>query len=905
MNELDPATACQCCEGIARLVPSAQANRPGLPALAWRVGTHARFKATMLAEISRKPRLQELGARSNDDFTIALIDAWAVSLDVLTFYQERILNEAYLRTAVERGSLLELARLIGYELRPGLAAGVLLAFLLDSSPGSPREVTIAVGTAAQSIPVKEEAPQTFETSADLVARPRWNALRPRLGYTQSFDSSTRSFFLKGTAANLKPGDPVLLVTGTEGTSQTFLRVQSARLEPERGRTLVTLELNPPAPASYVTPGKAFGALTERTFGGVKETVLTDTLSATDVQTALHTAGGSLDHLIDSLLAHRRTPPEPPKPGDPGLYALRASVAPFGHNAPLYSSTPREWRPEAEGGSIPDDDAPYPNDWDEEGWPLTRNSRDVDHGDGRTVLADQEVKGLVEDDWVVLVSRREGAKTYQAESVSVESVADFGLSGKASRVVLKPAPGAAASTSDIADFLMRETAMHTVSQLLELAELPIDTLDSGTDTIEIEDVAPDLATGRPIILTGERLGDFEGVIGAEDVELASVGQGAFTVLYLAKPVAFSYKRDTVRIYANVVPATHGESRAEVLGSGDGSQAFQFFFPRQNPLTYVSSAASPTGALSTLAVRVNGVRWKEAPSFYPLGPLDRAYVVRRNDAGKAEVQFGDGRRGARLPTGSENVTAQYRSGVGAVGLVGENRITLLPRKPLGVRTVTNPIASGGAQDPESRDAARENAPFTVRTLDRVVSLADFEDFARTFGGIGKARAEWLWAGSQRLVHVTVAGPDGAEPSPTVRGSLVEAMNRARAPHQPARVSPFSPLFFSLSASLKIDPDYERESVLAAAEEALRAAFSFRYRQFGQRAAKAEVIATLERVDGVLAVDLDTLSYEVTSGGNTADEFGLPALGARFDQATRAILPAQLLMIVPGPLDLRVMS
>ena len=59
--------------------------------------------------------------RDDDDFSIALLDAWATVADVLTFYQERIANEAYLRTATERLSVLELARLIGYQLRPGVA----------------------------------------------------------------------------------------------------------------------------------------------------------------------------------------------------------------------------------------------------------------------------------------------------------------------------------------------------------------------------------------------------------------------------------------------------------------------------------------------------------------------------------------------------------------------------------------------------------------------------------------------------------------------------------------------------------------------------------------------------------------------------------------------------------------
>ena len=905
MNAQDLATVCQCCAGVTALVPASGTNRPGLPALVWRVGTHARFKTTMLAQISRKARLQELGRRTNDDFTIALIDAWSVPLDVLAFYEERMLNEAYLRTAVERGSLLELARLIGYELRPGLAASVLLAFLLDSAPGSPREVIVAAGTAAQSIPVKEETPQTFETSEDLFAKPRWNDLRPRLTFPQAFDETTRSFYIKGTASNLKAGDPVLLVTGDGGTSQAFLRVQTARLEPEKGRTLITLQPNPPAQVQYFAPGKGFGEFTDVGFGEVTDQLLSDTYSSTDLQTTLLTSGDSIDQMIDVLTSIRQTPPEPPAPGDPGLYALRASVAPFGHNAPLYKSTPKEWRPTSLGGDASAADAPYPNDWDDGGWPITRTSQDVDRGDDRTILADQEVKGIVENDWVVLVSRLEGARTYQVETVATESAADFGLSGKVSRLVLKAAPGGEDPTSHIEHYNIRDTGIHTVSQILELAELPIDTLDAGTDTIELESIVPDLAPGKHVVLTGQQLGDFEGVTIAEDLELLEVGQGAYTILYLTKPLAGSYKRDTVRIYANVAPATHGESRSEVLGSGDGSQRFQIFFPKYNPLTHVSSALSPSGGESTLQVRANGLTWKETPSFYPLGPRDRNYVLRLNDAGKTEIQFGDGLRGARLPTGSENVTATYRSGLGSSGLVGENRITLLPRKPLGVRSVTNPIASSGAQDPETRDGARENAPFTVRTLDRVVSLTDFEDFARTFSGIGKARADWLWAGSQRLIHVTVAGPEGADVGSEVLVNLIAAVDRARVPFQPARITPFEPLFFALTAKIKIDPDYEQDVVLASSEAALRSAFSFGAREFASRVATSDVVATIERVAGVLAVDLDALTYEVSSGGNTADEFGLPALGARYDAVTRTILPAQLLTITRGPLDLRVMA
>src|SRR5258708_6404719 len=129
---------CGCCEGISAETPGRIDNRPGLSAIAYRVGTHAQFKETLQTRLSGsgQPALSGLTTRDNDDFSIALLDAWATVGDVLTFYQERIANEAYLRTATERLSVLELARLIDYQLRPGVAANTYLAFTLEDAPGA-------------------------------------------------------------------------------------------------------------------------------------------------------------------------------------------------------------------------------------------------------------------------------------------------------------------------------------------------------------------------------------------------------------------------------------------------------------------------------------------------------------------------------------------------------------------------------------------------------------------------------------------------------------------------------------------------------------------------------------------------------------------------------------------------
>src|SRR5436309_2502370 len=146
---------CGCCEGVEKLTPMPTRNRPGLGSLRYRVGTHATFLATMKARLSAmeiaieredgsKDVLQptsHLTTRASDDPAIALLDAWATVADVLTFYQERIANEGYLGTASERRSMLELARLVGYSLRPGVASSVYLAFTLENG----YELTIPAG----------------------------------------------------------------------------------------------------------------------------------------------------------------------------------------------------------------------------------------------------------------------------------------------------------------------------------------------------------------------------------------------------------------------------------------------------------------------------------------------------------------------------------------------------------------------------------------------------------------------------------------------------------------------------------------------------------------------------------------------------------------------------------------
>src|SRR5208283_3569169 len=108
---------CGCCSGISVQTPQGETNLSGLSSIAYRTGTWATFKESMLARLSSSdyPALAGLKTRADDDFSIALLDASSVVLDVLTFYQERLANESYLRTATQLYSLNQLSQLIGYQ----------------------------------------------------------------------------------------------------------------------------------------------------------------------------------------------------------------------------------------------------------------------------------------------------------------------------------------------------------------------------------------------------------------------------------------------------------------------------------------------------------------------------------------------------------------------------------------------------------------------------------------------------------------------------------------------------------------------------------------------------------------------------------------------------------------------
>lgn len=215
-----------CCAGVRAITPRTLYNRPGLPAIDYRVGTHAGFLESMIARLASRPELAGYTSRDPGDPGIALLDCWALIGDIVTFYAERAANEGYLSTATQSASLTLLGRLVGYQPRPALGASGYLAFTMD--PGAAG--VIPAGTRARSVAGPGQLPQTFETSEAIKARADWNQLKVRLtqpsalSYRTADDSDQLT--VVGTSTGVQAGARLVLDFPIPAAVRTGQKVSS-------------------------------------------------------------------------------------------------------------------------------------------------------------------------------------------------------------------------------------------------------------------------------------------------------------------------------------------------------------------------------------------------------------------------------------------------------------------------------------------------------------------------------------------------------------------------------------------------------------------------------------------------------------------------------------------------------
>jgi hypothetical protein len=751
-----------CCPCDELLHPPKPDIPAGLSTLPRQLAAFPEYRLAMLRAIPMHAPLSEWRAREGDDLGLMVLEMWAYVLDTLGFYDERIANETYLRTATQRSSSRKLVGLIGYQPRPALAASVVLAAIADGQ----QPVTIPPRTGFRSDAFDGEAPQLFETETQTIIHPLKNQWR--LGPVRDKTIGTR-ILLDVRTARLTRDQLVLFVwtkTGSTAAPKAVVgRVQgTAAIEGRDGQTYIEVEVSPPP---------EFDA--DLTFDEVQ--VLSPSLTA--------------------------------------------SVSPF--------------------------------------VPSTSENKEtvIENVDGNTCLFLDAIYRPIKQGDLIVVRRRDAFLAVEVMKASIGSVvvpAPSTIEAPVTRIDVFPQLEQA--WQDEPDALTIHFNLIDGGRLTRVAKTELNRPDFDPDGIPTEGTLEPVPAPIPSELLLQDA-HANGVHVGGSVDIDESGNGKVT-LKADVPAFETVLRTPVTAFGNLVPATRGESVFnEVLGRGDASQSFQSFTLRKSPLTYINDPAAPNGRRTTLEIRVNGITWKEVPSFFGTAPAAEVYIVRQNDAGQTVVTFGDGTTGSRLPTGIGNVSATYRFGAGAAKPPAA-AISQLAKPVAGLRRVLSPIAAGGGADADQPQDIRTNAPNSALLLGRAVSPQDFEALAREFGGVINANVEWTWDETCQGAVVKVWFiADGGDIKKDLEAFLIGQAD----PNAPLVAEAAQAVFSELIIDLDVDPRFNSTTVIEHVKQALTDSaggiLALKNIPIGRAIFRSQIFDAVLAIEGALSVRAMTVN------------------------------------------------
>jgi len=785
--------------------PNPIANLPGLSQIVFRAGDFNFFRRALLTpllndsgqpvEVSLPAWQSGVGADpSVVDLAVMMAEWWAYLSDILTFYNERIANEDYLRTAYLPETPAELIRLLGYRPRPIIGAEGTLAALVAKSILPGQTVILPKGLQFQSKPGPGGAPQTFELAqATAIGLPdQVPAVTPPLLIAQTTIEISELYriFARGEAQRMSaifrgPTHPrpisfrqltayqVLLKGTVTSVSNGNLLLLGPR-DDTNAPTLITVA-EPP--------------LVQTVAGGGKQTQITfvadpaPDLTMTSSNARLMKAGVSSP--LWSVNGNAIN----------GAYIHLAGVA-------------RQIRP---------------LDW------VVFNAPTLDDAMVTQVQTVQDVFG----------DAQPGGGPGPTTSFNKTSIPILHTMLTVSPSLDSTLTGNPTAVSVLSDWV-------EVGSLIDQPPALWDGVSSLLQAVEPAQFASGPA--EPVLFE-----DSNGV--GEEAQSAIFGESPSgdpgLVVSWPTSTTVPFKpglQPPITVYYNLLPVTCGKTVAgEVLGSGDATIAGQSFKLAKSPVTYLMVETAPA---STVSITVDNLPWKEVDSFYNQPANAQVFVTRQDSDQNTWVDFGDGVNGARLTTGSNNVVATYRIGGGAASPPA-GKLTVISQSYPGLRSIVNPVAVAGGADPDPAALIKEYAPRSVLTFGRAVSVFDYQALAAQAPGVTMASATWSWDDTNLRGSVTVyvAG------QPNVSASVRTLLSAAGDPNRPVTVSMATPITVTLTMTFVMPAGANSDAILAEVQTALcdpiAGLFSPTNLGIGQSLFNSDIEAACLKVAGVSGI------------------------------------------------------
>jgi predicted phage baseplate assembly protein len=291
------------------------------------------------------------------------------------------------------------------------------------------------------------------------------------------------------------------------------------------------------------------------------------------------------------------------------------------------------------------------------------------------------------------------------------------------------------------------------------------------------------------------------------------------------------------YIGTVGARQGKTYSdELLGNSTGGvdQEFPLFYSpviESSVQVFVNEAVTPT-------------EWVYFSQLIDAGPSDNAFTTTSDENNIERIRFGDNVNGRTPPIGSV-VTATYRVGGGSRGNVGAGTVTQFIDVIGTVIAVTNSSQAQGGANAETIDEIRQNAPRSLTTVDRAVTLDDYAAVAIKHIGVAKAEAE-AQVYTNILLYIAPFG--GGVATAALRAEVQRYIDARKMVN--ATVTILNPVYVTINITVDVQvlPRYNQLTVKAQVEKALKFLLSFERVEFGHRVTISDVYRTISSVDGV---------------------------------------------------------
>jgi uncharacterized phage protein gp47/JayE len=336
----------------------------------------------------------------------------------------------------------------------------------------------------------------------------------------------------------------------------------------------------------------------------------------------------------------------------------------------------------------------------------------------------------------------------------------------------------------------------------------------------------------------------------------------------------------------VEAVQGQqitSEAVATANGVVNQTYAL---RQNPVSansftvYVDLGNGPTA-------------WTYEQTLINSGPYDQVYTTTVDANGVFYIIFGDGVNGY-VPTLGSPITASYQINVGSNGNVGAGTIIVPVTPIIGLSSVTNPLAASGGTAAESLSSIQTNAPASLKTLNRAVTVTDMETLAIQVPGVQWASAEQQ---TYQLVNLYIAPFGGGSPSTaliTQVQNYVDPLSMAN-----TTITIYSPTYvpINVTATVVVYDNYSDSATSSSIQAALANLLQLSATGFGFRVSLGLIYQTILAQTGVNYAIVTVLQRGVLATLTSALSSGTAYTTLNVSQLPQAVSPGDSIVINPG--------